>query len=245
MPKMKILSLKFGAGPKLSALPFECEIVRSQRKTLALHVSNKKVQVRCPKFVTRYEIAAFIECNRAWIERRLSEELKRNREALKIEHGRQIFYRARELTILFKEGRKERVIISGSNFVIQGHKLTNAKATLQVEEFLKAKAQDYLIPRAMGLAKHLGVDKKIRNIKLRKTKTKWGHCTSRGDLQYNYLIMLAPYSIIDYMITHEICHLVYMDHSKRFWNLVESLCPNHQHYVDWLKDHEHRYWIHR
>jgi hypothetical protein len=244
MPKMKILPLKFGVGAKLSALPFDCEIVRSNRKTLALHVSNKKVQVRCPTFVSRYEVAAFIETNRAWVERRLSEESKRDRETLKIEHGAQIFYKARECTIEFKEGRKERILVSGSRFIIQGHKLTSTKARLQVEEFLKAKAQDYLIPRALGLAKHLGVDKKIRHIKLRKTKTKWGHCTSRGDLQYNYLIMLAPNSIIDYMITHEICHLVYMDHSKRFWNLVESLCPNHQHFVAWLKEHEHRYWIH-
>jgi predicted metal-dependent hydrolase len=244
MSKMKILPLKFGVGAKLSALPFDCEIVRSHRKTLALHVTNKRVEVRCPTFVSRYEVAAFIESNRGWIERRLSEESKRNQEVLKIEHGRQIFYRARELTIQFKEGRKERIIVSGSSFIIQGHRLTPAKARLQVEEFLKAKASDYLIPRAMGLAKHLGVDRKIRHIKLRKTKTKWGHCTSLGDLQYNYLIMLAPYSIIDYMITHEICHLVHMDHSKRFWRLVESLCPNHQNYVDWLKEHEHRYWIH-
>jgi predicted metal-dependent hydrolase len=240
---IKILPLKFGAAKKLSALPFAYEIVRSKRKTLALHVSDKKVQVRCPMFVSSYQVAAFIENNRAWVERRLSEELKRNREVLKIQHGRQIFYKARELTIEFKEGRKERVVVSGSSFIIQGHQLTPAKAALQVEEFLKAKARDYLIPRAMGLAKHLGVDKKIQHIKLRKTKTKWGHCTSRGDLQYNYLIMLAPNSIVDYMITHEVCHLVHMDHSKRFWNLVESLCANHQQYVAWLKEHEHRYWI--
>jgi len=200
--------------------------------------------VRCPTFVGKSEVAAFIENNREWIERRLSEESKRNRELLRIEQGLQIFYKARELTIEFKEGRKERVIISGSSFIIQGHNLTPAKAKLQVEEFLKAKAQDYLVPRAMGLAKHLGVDKKVRKITLRKTKTKWGHCTSKGDLQYNYLIMLAPNSIVDYMITHEICHLVHMDHSKRFWNLVESLCSNHKQYVAWLKEHEHRYWIH-
>ncbi len=243
MPQFKILPLKFGVGARLAALPFQCEIIRSKRKTLALHVSNKKVEVRCPIFVTRYEIAAFVESNRPWIERRLSEESKRNSEVLKIENGRQIFYRARELTIEFKEGRKERIIVSGGRFIIQGHKLNSGKAKKQVEEFLKQKAQEYLIPRAMGLAKHLGVDRKIRKINLRKTKTKWGHCTSKGVLQYNYLIMLAPYSIIDYMITHEICHLVHMDHSARFWNLVDSLCPNSQHYVKWLKEHEHRYWI--
>jgi predicted metal-dependent hydrolase len=62
-------------------------------------------------------------------------------------------------------------------------------------------------------------------------------------LQYNWLIMLAPYSIIDYMIAHEVCHLIHMDHSKRFWLLVNSVCPEHEQYIRWLKEHEHRFWF--
>lgn len=243
MAKSKIIPLNIRSGSKQAAVPFECEILKCKRKTLALYISHKKVVVRCPHVASKAEIAEFIQSNRQWIENRLLEESKRDKEILRIERGARIYYRARELTIEFKEGRKKRILISGDKFIIQGHKLNAAKAKLQVEEFLIEKANEYLIPRAMGLAKHLGVDKKITEIKLRKTKTKWGHCTSTGIIQYNWLIMLAPYSIIDYMVTHEVCHLVHMDHSKRFWNLVESICPNHKGYVDWLKEHEHRYWF--
>ena len=112
-----------------------------------------------------------------------------------------------------------------------------------MEEYLIDKASEYILPRARGLAQVIGVDQKITEIKLRKTKSKWGHCTSQGIIQYNWLIMLAPYSIIDYMITHEVCHLIHMDHSRRFWNLVESICPNYEDYIQWLKDHEHRFWF--
>jgi predicted metal-dependent hydrolase len=84
------------------------------------------------------------------------------------------------------------------------------------------------------------VDKHITDIRFRKTKTKWGHCTSKGVLQYNWLIMLAPNSVIDYMISHEVCHLKHMDHSKRFWSLVDSVCPNSDRFIDWLREHEHR-----
>lgn len=243
MTLSKMATLKISTGSKRPKVPFELEVHRCKRKTLGIYISHKKVIVRCPWVARKSEVTEFIESNQEWIENRLYEESIRDGELLRIENGKTIYYRARELTIVFKENRHQRILVSGSNFIIQGHKLTPEKAEKQLEEFLIKKAEDYIIPRAMGLAKHLGVDGKIKQIKLRKTKTKWGHCTSTGIVQYNWMIMLAPYSIIDYMITHEICHLVHMDHSRRFWNLVESFCPNHKTYVEWLKDHEHRFWF--
>jgi predicted metal-dependent hydrolase len=243
MSKAKVLPLNFGSRGKVFSAPFECEVLRSKRKTLALYIKLKKVVVRCPLRAPRAEIEEFVRSNRDWIERRLYEESLRDKEALRIENGAKIFYRARERVIVFKEGRKQRVMVVGDEFIIQGHKLTAARARVQVEDFLIDKASEYILPRARGLARHLGVEHKITEIKLRKTKSKWGHCTSTGILQYNWLIMLAPYSIIDYMITHEVCHLLHMDHSQRFWNQVEAICPDCDRYIGWLKEHEHRFWF--
>jgi|TARA_B110000438_G_scaffold225989_1_gene220134 predicted metal-dependent hydrolase len=243
MTRSKIVPLNFGAS-RGQVLPALCyEVLRSKRKTLAIYITHKKVVVRCPLRASKAEVQEFVSANQEWIAKRLFEESVRDQETLRIEKGARIFYRARELTMVFKEGRKSRVLINGDKFIVQGHKLTADKARIQVEDFLIDKASEYLLPRARGLARHLGVDHKITEIKLRKTKSKWGHCTSAGVIQYNWLIMMAPYSIIDYMITHEVCHLVHMDHSKRFWNLVESICPNHEHYIGWLKEHEHRFWF--
>lgn len=243
MRKLKILPLNFGNKSRQITRPYSCEILRSKRKTLAIYITHKKVVVRCPLRASLREVDAFISNNQQWIEGRLHDESVRDKEMLRIEDGAKIFYRARELTIEFKEGRKHRVLVKGDKFIVQGHRLTAAKARVQVEDFLIDKASEYILPRAMGLAGHLGVAHKIKEIKLRKTKSKWGHCTSAGVLQYNWLIMLAPYSIIDYMITHEVCHLLHMDHSRRFWNLVDSLCPDSEHFVGWLKNHEHRLWF--
>lgn len=243
MNKAKVLPLNFGGPSKSSRSAFLCEVVRSKRKTLAIYISHKKVIVRCPLRASKTEVEEFISSNQDWIEGKLYEESLRDKEILRIERGAKIFYRARERTIVFKEGRKKRILVNGDEFVIQGHKLTAAKARVQVEDYLIDKASEYILPRARGLARHLGVEHKISEIKLRKTKSKWGHCTSTGVLQYNWLIMLAPYSIIDYMITHEVCHLLHMDHSKRFWSQVEAICADCDHYIDWLKDHEHRFWF--
>ena len=243
MARSKIAPLNINTGTKQAHLPFQCEVVRTKRKTLALYIKRQKAVVRCPWAASNEEIDEFIENNHDWIQERLLEERQLEQEILRIEKGAKIFYRARELTIVFKEGRKQRILINGDKFVIQGHKLNAAKAKEQVEDFLIDKASEYIIPRAHGLAKYLGVDKKIKEIKLRKTKSKWGHCTSQGIIQYNWLIMLAPYSIIDYMITHEVCHMIYMDHSRQYWNLVGSICQDYENYIDWLKANEHRFWF--
>lgn len=243
MAKPKIVSLNFGSSGGSLAQPFSCEVQRSKRKTLAIYISHRKVVVRCPLRASGLEVRQFVSANQQWIEKRLLEESVRDKELLRIFKGGKIFYRARELEIVFKQGRKQRILVSSDQFIIQGHKLNAAKARIQVEDYLIDKASEYLLPRARRLARHLGVNHKIKEIKLRKTKSKWGHCTSAGIIQYNWLIMLAPYSIIDYMITHEVCHLLHMDHSKRYWALVESICPQCDQYVDWLKRHEHRFWF--
>lgn len=243
MTKAKIFPLNFGGRNKSLPRPFDYEILRSKRKTLAIHIKHRKVQVRCPLRVSKAEVEEFVSASQAWIERRLREESLRDKEALRIENGAKIFYHARERTLVFKEGHKQSVRVVGDEFIIQGHKLTTAKAQIQLKNFLIAKASESIFPRARGLARHLGVEHKITAIKLRKTKSKWGHCTSTGILQFNWLIMLAPNSIIDYMITHEVCHLLHMDHSQRFWNQVKVICPDCDYYIDWLKKHEHRFWF--
>ena len=123
------------------------------------------------------------------------------KETLKIEDNHKIFYQAKDRTIVFKEGRVGRVEVNRDEFIIQCKKIDPMSAKKQLEGYLIDKATKYIIPRAKGLAAHLGVEEKISEIKLRKTKSKWGHCTSKGVVQFNWLIMLAPNSIICLLYT--------------------------------------------
>ena len=243
MSKPNIAPLNVTYSGSLNLEKFRYQVVKSNRKTLALYIKQQTAIVRCPMRASKGEIEAFVKKNHKWIQERLAEERAYDKQKLRIADGCAIFFRARELSIIFKEGRKERILINGDKLIIQNHKLNSDKARTQLEKYLTQKATEYIIPRAEALAKYLGVDKKITEIKLRKTKSKWGHCTSNGVIQYNWLIMLAPYSIIDYMITHEVCHLLHMDHSRRYWDLVESICPQYLQYIEWLKKHEHRLWF--
>ena len=75
------------------------------------------------------------------------------------------------------------------------------------------------------------------SITIRDQKSRWGSCSSRGTLSFNYRLIFAPPAILDYVVVHELCHLTFMDHSKNFWNKVASVMPDYKNHRQWLKDH--------
>jgi hypothetical protein len=66
-------------------------------------------------------------------------------------------------------------------------------------------------------------------------KTRWGSCSKKGNINLNWRLIMAPLHVIDYVVVHELCHLKVMNHSKDFWNLVESIQPNNHERRRWLK----------
>lgn len=93
-------------------------------------------------------------------------------------------------------------------------------------------------PQTIRLARQ--IKREVSDIRFRRTKTKWGHCTSRGVIQYNWLIMMAPRDIIDYLIAHEVSHLAHPNHSARFWQQVARLAPNYLQERAWLRENGHK-----
>ena len=116
-------------------------------------------------------------------------------------------------------------------------KLTNE----QIQKLME-KACKYIPERVSYYAKQVGVT--YGRITIRKQKTRWGSCSSKGNLNFNYLLMLTPPEVLDYVIVHELCHRKEMNHSKAFWNEIEKIFPNYRESVKWLKE-EGKYLIRR
>ena len=74
------------------------------------------------------------------------------------------------------------------------------------------------------------------NITIRNQHTRWGSCSARGNLNFNCLLMLTPPEVLDYVVVHELCHRKEMNHSPKFWEAVEKLCPDYRIHRKWLKD---------
>lgn len=98
---------------------------------------------------------------------------------------------------------------------------------------LKAGAKPIIEEKVRLFADKIGV--KYGKITIRNQKTRYGSCTAKGNLNFNCLIMLMPEEIIDYVIVHELCHIKEMNHSRRFWNEVESVFPDYKERRKWLK----------
>lgn len=73
-------------------------------------------------------------------------------------------------------------------------------------------------------------------ITIRNQKTRWGSCSSKGNLNFNCLLMMAPPEVLDYVVVHELCHRLEMNHSKRFWAQVERVLPDYRKPRKWLKE---------
>ena len=74
-------------------------------------------------------------------------------------------------------------------------------------------------------------------ITIRNQHTRWGSCSSKGNLNFNCLLMLTPDHVIDYVVVHELCHRLEMNHSARFWSQVEQVLPDYRQSLQWLKEH--------
>ncbi|MCR9070811.1 MAG: M48 family metallopeptidase [Alphaproteobacteria bacterium] len=108
----------------------------------------------------------------------------------------------------------------------------------RVTDYLRSEARRIVAPRAKLHASAL--DRRIGRVTVRDTATRWGSCSSRGDLSFSWRLILAPEDVLDYVVAHEAAHLVEMNHSERFWALVERLMPDYRRPRAWLKRHGSR-----
>lgn len=123
---------------------------------------------------------------------------------------------------------------------IKKHKLKFEKNKLQIvspqgsrdkintlfEAWLKIKAKQYLPVRAAELAELHSF--KFKSVRIKGQKTRWGSCSSKKNISFNYRLMKYRNEVIDYVIIHELCHLKEMNHSERFWKMVENICPGYK-----------------
>jgi predicted metal-dependent hydrolase len=108
----------------------------------------------------------------------------------------------------------------------------------RVRDHLVITARAELAPRARRLAARIGRD--AARVNVRDTKSRWGSCSGQGNLSFSWRLILAPEPVLNYVVAHEVAHLVEMNHGPRFWQLVESLTPGSAAPRAWLKRHRNQ-----
>ena len=108
------------------------------------------------------------------------------------------------------------------------------KLTENELRLLKVRARRIIPQRAAHYAPIVGTT--YGKITIRSQKSRWGSCSSRGNLNFNCLLMLAPPEVLDYVVIHELCHRHHMDHSPEFWDEIHRVMPDYKKYEKWLKE---------
>jgi predicted metal-dependent hydrolase len=144
-----------------------------------------------------------------------------------------------EVRLLSYAGKKSQIIFRDCCFTIYVNSSLSAErkrqeAVLQLRQWMCKEAETLLGKRAEEYAKIIGVS--YKNIRIKDIKSRWGSCSSKGNLNFNFRLVMSPPEVMDYVVVHELCHLRHMNHSKDFWKLVEEHMPEYVKHKNWLKE---------
>lgn len=221
-------------------LPFSYEIKRSlRRRSMSLEVSQARVTLRAPQFVAQAELDAFVRSKSAWVQQKLAEQAQQLQclPVRRYEDGGSLPYLGGDLRLVVRRHTRAQVLCQGQSLLVLLGSRSRQEESEQVRRLVSAwyqqAALSLLAAKTAAAAGRLGV--RFRQVTIKATRSKWGHCTSQGDIQYNWQILLAPEPIVDYLVAHEVSHLVHHNHSPAFWAVVASLCPDYRQRRAWLK----------
>ena len=198
-------------------------IERSKRRTLTLTVlKNGTVVVKAPLSMKDSVINKFVESKQNWIQEKLRFVNKTNDKFEDVIQYRKFLLYANEYSLLMSDVKK--IEVNDSFQIVIPKKTDPAKVLKILKNWYKKIAKSVLADRICYLEDKIRL--KSNMFKICDSKGKWGSCNSKGVVSLNWRVIMLPPQIIDYVIIHELCHLVEMNHSKNFWTLVSKFLPN-------------------
>ena len=225
---------------------FPFRVTHSRRKTAAIHVSKMGVEVRLPFGVSQQFAHEFVHSKLSWVQQKWQQQQAKANQLPKLAFGETLLWLGEPHTLVFqRSARRKQVFIQANCLVLESPTQPSpSEMAAMLESFFKVHAKRRLPQQTVEKAKSLGLVERLTDVRFRRTKTKWGHCTSKGVIQYNWMILGAPEAVIDYLVCHEVCHLKHPHHGPAFWAEVKRACPDYQLHERWLNQQSHRLdWI--
>ena len=215
------------------------EVLRSKRKTSVLYIVGDELQIRVPNRVRDRKIVEILETKERWIRNKViqlqNQRITNKREFIS---GESFSLFGRNLYLKVLEGGKV------GTQLIDDYLITTVRAS-EIGDLRKSRIKTYLEKwyiheayqkleeKVMRYSKIIRVSP--REIKVRNYKTRWGSCDNKGRLTFNFHLIKAPHEIVDYVVIHELCHMIQPNHSKFFWNEVARFDPSFKNHKKWLK----------
>jgi predicted metal-dependent hydrolase len=219
--------------------------ISSRARRLRVQVGMGGVEVVQPAGMEDRERDAFLRGKERWLIRHLErlDRERRNREPYRLGPD-EILYRGRATRVhVRKDGRRcrNKVVLGGNTITILLGKRSHTAAARTLENWLREEARREIHAQVETLLAR--VEKRPRKIAIRGQRTRWGSCTSQGNLSFNWRLIMAPADVLRYMVVHEMVHLDMPNHSDNFWRRVHSMCPEADWAQHWLEVNNDRMMI--
>lgn len=216
----------------------EYTLVRSRRKTASIYIERDgKVSVLVPEELTPSQIEDVLESKRKWIYRNLAEWQDLN--ARKVErdyvNGEGFLYLGRSYRLKLVSDLEKPLMLRDGYFWLRTTNGSIPDADEAFKEFFREKGQLRIPPRVDYYQAKMGVESKA--VKIMDLKHRWASCSAGGNLNFHWKCMMAPLTIIDYIVVHELAHLIHPNHTAAFWNEVDKVMPDYQERKEWLRGH--------
>jgi len=211
------------------------KIIRSSRRTLCVEVyPHGELVVRAPKRATQLDIQSFIAKRMRWITKTLQlfKTYSPPPVAKNFVEGDKFLWLGQEYSLQISSEANASFIFE-QGFVLSSRAAPKAKEVM--ERWYKTEAYVIFQERAAYYAHLLAVN--YRKIRVSDAKKRWGSCSVAGNISFSWRLVMAPLPVIDYVVVHELAHLIEMNHSPRFWKLVASIMPEYAEHKKWLKMH--------
>ncbi len=222
-------------------LGLHVDIVRSRRRTAALHIIGNHLQVRVPQQIKDEHIIEILQTKQSWINKKVIQLKKvpipKPKEFVS---GEVFLFLGNNYRLKIQEGHQVGVALLDQYLLTTVRKTdTGEKRKEKIEKYLehwyRSRAREKLLEKVEHFSKLIGVCSK--GLRVGNFKSKWGSCDSHSRLAFNWNLIKAPHSIIDYIVIHELCHIIQPNHSKLFWREVEKYDPAYKDHRAWLRTH--------
>lgn len=217
---------------ELNGTEFPVVIIRARQKSITMRVKDNMLIVRAPGYLKEQAIFDLVKEKQALLSKKLRQTMEWEQARPKREFRDQETYpylgEDLILTVIKAEGTGSKVRKEENRLLF----ITPYTEPEQIERLLaywyKKAAKQYLSARVVHFQPLLGQWASVNRIAVKEQKSCWGSCSIRHNLNFNWHLMELPPDVVDYVVVHELCHLLHMDHSPAFWAEVERILPDYK-----------------
>ncbi len=225
----------------LNGKEIEYNLKRSSRRTISIMIKNTgQIIVGCPLKTPFAYIEKLLLEKEKWIVQKLAETKEKQTTVREksFASGDVFYYLGHPYKLKIVENnktQKPKVHFEEEQIIIE---MSDIEDTEKIKTLLKnwyiSKARAIMEQRIRLYSTDVGVSPK--KVVIREQKTRWGSCSTKGNINLNWKLVMSPLPILDYVVIHELCHMKEMNHSENFWKNVQSIMPDYKVYRKWLKD---------